>query len=73
MSIQNAITAVEEYLSEKLTWKEYKEIREDLIEDELEEEDLPKVYETRGDCLGDKTFLERIDIMGNTLFLSCGS
>jgi hypothetical protein len=68
-----AILAVEEYLSEPLTWQEYDQIKEDLIEDNLTEDTYSQVYEIRGNCLGDKTFLEIATIKGDTLILRCGS
>jgi len=64
----NAIYVVERFLSVPLDDEYYNRVRDDLWIDERH------YFETRGDCLGDLKFLERLkEVEPSVVMIKCGS
>lgn len=70
---QQAISKVEDFLSEPLTEEYYNQIKEDLFDDPMPFDEAKDNYENRGACLTDARFLEIANFDRGTLTLLCGS
>ncbi len=73
ITIKNAISNVEKYLSQPLTYEYYERIKDDLFSDAMEFVDAIKYYECRGEALTDNRFLESVQITDGHLTFCCGS
>lgn len=74
VSEQNAVAAVEAWLSVPLDAEHYQRVADDLFPGIESHEQAFAAYETRGDCLGDCSFLELIDRIGAGQYkIECGS
>ena len=72
VSENDAILAVEKYLSEPLTEEYYDMIKDDLFHGYSWDE-AKACFTYRGDCLTDCIFLEKTEIIDGTLIFFCGS
>lgn len=72
VSINKAIKAAEEYLSQPLTYEYYEKIKDDIFFSEGWENDKD-YFKCRGDCMTDTKYLEEIKFNNRTVILLCGS
>lgn len=75
MTEDEVITMIETYLSEPLTEAHYERVKHDLFV-AMQGKDLHYVsqhYQTKGDCLSDAIFLERVYIKNGKMTMSIGS